>query len=387
MFAHEVLLQRQHASVGDESRPHRIVGHRHHVRLQAEPSAQLERGFREGRAAAQHLRAQDVCSEVFVSDAEPGLLAHLAQRVKRVERLVLLSVAGSLVEHTREPVDDRVDVRADQQPPELVIVGRVGDHGEIAGGKDHIKSRGQLCPAGAAGDDRDLQQNRSSPAGRTTSRPAPGSPTPSNPRITTTGARLVLPITRPAAAARSSATASTVAWRLLPSSSKVPRRSRTAGTPASPSATLTMPNRHGRPNVSEMTTPTFTPASSRSRSHRRRALASGSSGSSVTTSSPGTLEWSTPPLAETNPWRVSVMRIRSERTTRALSSSTICTKRGSGAAIRSGAMRSASALAVTSERRRKRPSALETTFCATTTTSPSTSDAWDSISCARSSPG
>ena len=210
-FAHEVLLQRQRASVGEETRPDLIVRHRHHARLQAEPAAQLERGLGEGRAAAKHLRAQHVRGEVSVPDSKPGLLAHRAQRVESVERLVLLTVAGCLVEHAGQAVDDRVDVRGDQESPELVIVGGVGDHREIAAGKHRIEARGQLRSAGAARDDDYLQRNRSSPAGRTTSRPAPVSPTPSNPRTTTTGARLVLPITRPAAAARSSATASTVA--------------------------------------------------------------------------------------------------------------------------------------------------------------------------------
>ena len=157
-----------------------------------------------------------------------------------------------------------------------------------------------------------------------------------------------------------------------PTSSVVPRRSIRAGRPATPSATLTMPSRHGRPNVSETMTPTVDagqlaqpvaqPARARVRIRREAASA---------TSPPGMFEWSTPPFAHTKPCRVSVIRTRSERSTRTLSSRTTCTMRGSGS--RSAGARCATASSLARRRRRgrtSRPSDLETTFCATTTMSP-----------------
>ena len=71
--------------------------------------------------------------------------------------------------------------------------------------------------------------------------------------------------------------------------------------PAEPTATLTMPLRHGRPNESLMTIAGEAPVRVRNPSRMRRAEASGSSGSSDATSPPPTLLTSTPALAHTNP--------------------------------------------------------------------------------------
>ena len=111
--------------------------------------------------------------------------------------------------------------------------------------------------------------------------PALGRVEAATPRTSATGTRASLPITRPLAAATSSARATTVASR--------DRRGRRAGhggrrsraAPAQPIATLTRPVRQARPNVSVMTTPSRAPGVSPSPSRRRSAVASGSSGSSA----------------------------------------------------------------------------------------------------------
>ena len=54
-------------------------------------------------------------------------------------------------------------------------------------------------------------------------------------------------------------------------------------------------------------TPTSTPERSRIPSRRRRAEASGSSGSRISVSGPFAFDWSTPAEAQTNPCRVSAM--------------------------------------------------------------------------------
>ena len=65
-------------------------------------------------------------------------------------------------------------------------------------------------------------------------------------------------ITKPDAAATSSANAGSVTLNLLPEISDFPFSSIVAGTFDKPIATLTFPNLQGRPNVSVITSPTLT---------------------------------------------------------------------------------------------------------------------------------
>ncbi len=213
-----------------------------------------------------------------------------------------------------------------------------------------------------------------------------------NPRITTTGRCSTLPPARSAADASSSATAIRVACISRPDASGVPRRSRSASIPAEPTATLTMPLRHGRPNESLMMIAGEAPVRVRNPSRMPRAEASGSSGSSDATSPPPTLLTSTPALAQTNPCRVRLM-IRPPgpmRTMDADSRRTSSTWRGSlphceaHARAKSDGSTDASSTSL--------PSALETTFWVTTSTSASArrtseASAASAMSAARSSPG
>ena len=192
-----------------------------------------------------------------------------------------------------------------------------------------------------------------------------------SPRITATGNCSALPLTRSPAAAISSATAATVTSRRLPHASASPRWSRTGTTPAAPMAVSVWPARQGRPKVSVITTPTFTPARSRSALRSCCADSSGFSGSSTTV--PGAVfDSSTPAAAITNPCLVCEISIGPRRaTTRAVSA----------------AIASSRVIAAT------RPSALLTTFDVTTRMSPSCKPgapgeaAAAAISPARSSPG
>ena len=179
-------------------------------------------------------------------------------------------------------------------------------------------------------------------------------------------------MTRPLAAAISSARATTVVSRTRPVASFVPRRSTRAGNPAHPMATLSTPARHGRPNVSVITTPTSMPAGVDTAARIRPAVPSGSSGRRERNPS-STLEASTPALAQTSPCRVSAMTMSQRRaTTRRVSRST-------HAALPSGCSGTT------------RPSAFETTFWVTTRMSlrsslrPSRARAWRMRE-ARSSP-
>ena len=131
-------------------------------------------------------------------------------------------------------------------------------------------------------------------------------------------------MTRPAAAAISSAKPVMETRNSRPKRSGWPRRSSSAGRPATPIATPTVPRRQARPKLSVITTarPSFAASAA--------ALASGSSGSSRAWPSSPTLDWSMPALAMTKPRRCStMMRLGRARTTRRLSPRMSSTSRGS----------------------------------------------------------
>ena len=175
-----------------------------------------------------------------------------------------------------------------------------------------------------------------------------------SPRTTATGLPLVLPLTRSAAPAISSATAATVTSRRRPEASAVPRKSSSTASPAAPMAMSVWPSRQGRPAVSVTSTPSRSPVRSRRAVQMARADASGSTGSNSTTPS-GALLVSTPAAAMTRPCRFSTMRVTPPgcalaATTRTVSSVIACSR---------------------STARATRPSALDTILLVTTTISPS----------------
>src|SRR6266550_2480799 len=195
------------------------------------------------------------------------------------------------------------------------------------------------------------------------------------PRTIATGTPVSLLLTRSAAAAISSATATTVTSRAFPWASTMPRASNSAPRPATPIAASVMPSRQGRPIESLMTTPTSTPARSRTASRNAAAERSGSSGISAI-SSRATLDSSTPAAASTSPCRVCTMR----------SGPRWATRRAVSALIASCRTMSRSTGSVEPSEM-SRPSTLETAFDVTTRTSPSCSEACLTIVSARSSPG
>ena len=153
-----------------------------------------------------------------------------------------------------------------------------------------------------------------------------------------------------------------------PSRSVRPRQSSSGSSPAQPIATSAWPTRQGRPKLSPTITAGRSPHAAAISARRRRAEASGSAGRSSTSSAPPAFEESMPALAQIRPLLVSTIRTRSLRTIRALSARISSTRRGS---LPSGPASSAArADGSTSPRRRRRPSAFETTFWATTMTSP-----------------
>ena len=160
------------------------------------------------------------------------------------------------------------------------------------------------------------REKRSSSLGRTRSR-AMLSPPACTPRTTATGVPPVLPLTRSAAAAISSATATWVISSGWPRSSVVPRRSSITVTPAAPMQKSVTPSRHGRPAVSVITTPTSVPVCSAIASRSAAALASGSRGRRSGTV---VLERSMPAAAITMPrWFSTIRRSPRSATVRTVS--------------------------------------------------------------------
>ena len=154
------------------------------------------------------------------------------------------------------------------------------------------------------------------------------------PRTSTAGMpSSACPITSEAAAATSSANPISVARKVRPKRSGRPRRSISAGSPAAPAATPTVPRRHARPQLSLTITPMRLPKCAPSRSRSAAAEPSGSRGSSSTGSAPiagSTLDWSTPALAVTKPRRCSTISALARwRTTRCDSPRMTSTSRGS----------------------------------------------------------
>ena len=155
--------------------------------------------------------------------------------------------------------------------------------------------------------------------------------------------------------------------------------------PAMPMAMSVWPSRHGRPNVSLTMTATSAPRAAKP-ARMRRAEASESSGSSTTRPWAPLELWSMPLLAHTKPWWVSVMSTGpTMRTMRRDSRSTSSTTRGSLSHFAAHSV--ANPDGVTSSSSTVRPSALDTIFDVTTSTSPSTTSVAAAISAARSSPG
>ena len=246
--------------------------------------------------------------------------------------------------------------------PPLTITREELDEG-IAILDDALSVADEFCRASGRGRARrGITSSRAEPLAdraRRRARPRPAGRRPCSPR------------TRSAAAASSSATATCVERSTRPARSGVPRRSRSGARPATPIATSVVPRRNGRPNESVTITATVDagaladrvadPAGARvgvDRQQDERVRARPRSSGRR------------PAEAQTKPWRVSaITSALRERTMRAVSRRITSTRadRARPASSRARSDGSTSSSATT------RPSAFETTFCATTTTSPSSS--------------
>ena len=141
--------------------------------------------------------------------------------------------------------------------------------------------------------------------------------------------------------------------------------------PATPIATSVVPWRHGRPNESLTITPTSDPVSSRSRARSRRADASGSTGSSTTVPAARRVRGvDAGRCADEAVAGLGDHERRPRAHDRVASRRITSTWRGSPSSPASSRARGRRLDVV---ERTTRPSTFETAFCATTTTSPSSS--------------
>src|SRR6476659_11202162 len=148
----------------------------------------------------------------------------------------------------------------------LEVVAGIGDHHELGGRHHPAQPEHELGAADATGkgdneasgrrrDRAPVHRNKSSSGGRISDSPGVAAPVQDSPRTSTAGcASSACPMMSDAALAISSAKPVSVTRNSWANRSLRPRRSLSAGSPAAPSATPTVPRRHARPQLSVMMT-------------------------------------------------------------------------------------------------------------------------------------
>jgi len=156
-LADEVLLQVEASLRGRHLGADRLLRHRDHLGLEAEPPGQVGGDRRGPQTGAEEVGPQDMGGQVPVAEPEPGLLAIALEHLEHGEGFAVDAPVGLLVEDPRQPVENRVGIRADRQAPELEVVPGVGDHRQRARRKDPVQPFGEHRPAGAPCEEGDFQ--------------------------------------------------------------------------------------------------------------------------------------------------------------------------------------------------------------------------------------
>ena len=112
------------------------VGHGHQAGAEAPGGGDLGGDLAQSRALPQPPGAEEVGGEVAVAEPEPGVLAVAGEGVDGGERLARQAPPGVGVLGSGEGVGDRVEVGADVEAVEPVVVGGVDDHGDVGGVDD-----------------------------------------------------------------------------------------------------------------------------------------------------------------------------------------------------------------------------------------------------------
>src|SRR5262249_34089788 len=233
-------------------------------------------------------RALDVGGEVTIAERKPAFPAERFERGHEGPSLIAPAPPALRVVEACQRVHDGVEIGRYGEPEMLEVVAGI-DHGhEVCARHDAAEPQSELGAANAAAQRDDspacgAHRNKSSSAGRSRVAAGDGGSDQDSPCTSTIGLpSSACPMTSEAALAISSANPVCVTRNACPNKSARPRMSTSAGRPATPSATPTVPWRHARPQLSVMMTASRLRKCAASRLSSAAAEASGSLGSNST---------------------------------------------------------------------------------------------------------
>jgi hypothetical protein len=131
-IADEILLKVEPAIGPEDARPHRLIRHRQHGGLHAEPVRDRAGHLGQHPSLAEEARSVQMRGQIAIAEIEPRRFAKARHPTKGVKRLVGQPPAACEVDHAGERVADRVEVGRNVEPPDLRVVARVDDDGQIA---------------------------------------------------------------------------------------------------------------------------------------------------------------------------------------------------------------------------------------------------------------
>src|ERR1700687_4118952 len=111
---------------------HSVVTHRHYMCSCIEPLRDFGRDLAQARARIEALRAVKMGREVAIAKIEPGRTVKTRECAERVEGFALESPSVRAADHTRERINDRVDIRRDVEPIEVFVIAGVDHDAQVA---------------------------------------------------------------------------------------------------------------------------------------------------------------------------------------------------------------------------------------------------------------
>src|SRR5438552_2605905 len=166
----EPSFEALHEGVGDENlEPQRVelavgchdhgaeavVAHGDDRARDSQAPGQLGRDLGQPFARPQPLGAEDVGGEVAVTELEPRRLAVALEQVQGLKAFRVQSPAQVTIDEARQGVEHGVDIGADVEAPELLVVPGVADNGERCRREQLLQSFHELHPADPTAQHRD----------------------------------------------------------------------------------------------------------------------------------------------------------------------------------------------------------------------------------------
>ncbi len=166
----EPLLEDERAVRGDEVRAERIVGGRQQARGEARLADEGRRHRGERLAATERVRADEVKTEVEVTEHEPPLPAPGPCGLERPPGLAGTAPAALRVVQAREGVQHRVEVGRDVEAEDLEVVADVADDRQLARCEHVVEPGRELGAADSAREEHDLHERRALASARVRAR-------------------------------------------------------------------------------------------------------------------------------------------------------------------------------------------------------------------------